>query len=272
MGMKMEYVLILVIILTVCIAGCTGPGATEKQAQIGHTITVASTIPPVRVGTTVKTAVATPIKETTAGMVPAKVFLGDYHWVEYRNSISVTMPPNPRYTWEERVRAERSMNTYRGIPSVRFKITTIQDYGECCIDNVVDTTKDGLITVDDRYYDLSSDRFLGGTETKTIKGELKPAIEVPGSQYTREDRPGGYLGIEPFGEMNVSLTSPGTETVTVPAGIWPDARKYTGNFRDGTPITFWVAPGTPVPVKYEFPDKYMDGEDGFQSFELKGWG
>jgi len=58
----------------------------------------------------------------------------------------------------------------------------------------------------------------------------------------------------------------------VPAGTYRDARKYTGKFHDGTPITIWVAPGVPVPVRFEFPYKEMDGVDPFRSYELKGWG
>ena len=80
------------------------------------------------------------------------------------------------------------------------------------------------------------------------------------------------MGIAPFGEMNINLTYQGTEPVRVPAGTYPAARKYTGNFRDGTPIAFWVAPGIPVPVQYQFPNKYLDGVDPYQSYELKGWG
>ena len=80
------------------------------------------------------------------------------------------------------------------------------------------------------------------------------------------------MGITPFREVNMTLADGGTESVTVPAGSYPDARKYTGKFRDGTPITFWIAPGVPVPIRYEFSNKYLDGEDPFQSYELKGWG
>ncbi|MFY9801276.1 MAG: hypothetical protein WAK10_08515, partial [Methanoregula sp.] len=125
----------------------------------------------------------------------------------------------------------------------------------------------------DRYYDISTNKFLGGNPAETIKGIVKPATDLPvKEQLSREDRPGGYLGIEPFGEMNITLTYEGTEIVRVPAGTFPNARKYTGNFHDGTPITFWVAQGIPVPVQYQFPNKYLDGVDPFQSFELKGWG
>jgi len=75
-----------------------------------------------------------------------------------------------------------------------------------------------------------------------------------------------------FREVNTSLTDEGTESVTVPVGTFPDARKYIGKFHDGTPITFWVAPGIPVPIRYEYSNKYLDGIDPLQVFELKGWG
>ena len=74
-----------------------------------------------------------------------------------------------------------------------------------------------------------------------------------------------------MGEMNTTLTDRGVETVTVPAGTYAGARKYTGSFRDGTPITFWVVPGIPVPVQYQFPNRYLDGVDPFQSYELMKW-
>jgi hypothetical protein len=102
---------------------------------------------------------------------------------------------------------------------------------------------------------------------------LKPAdYSAYYAEHSRENNPDGEMGITPFGDLNITLTDQGTESVTVPAGTYPDARKYTGNFYDGTPITFWVAPGVPVPVQYQFPNKYLDGEDPFQSYELKGYG
>ena len=49
---------------------------------------------------------------------------------------------------------------------------------------------------------------------------------------------------------------------------------------NGSPFSFillsdikgiWVV-GIPVPIQYPFPNKYPDGVDSFQSYELKGWG
>jgi hypothetical protein len=32
---------------------------------------------------------------------------------------------------------------------------------------------------------------------------------------------------------------------------------------------FWVVEGVPVPVRYQFPNKYLDEEEPFQSNELE---
>jgi len=210
--------------------------------------------------------------EVKATESPVKVFNGDYRWVEYRNNNTVTMPPNPRYQWEYALKTERSSGSYKGIPAIHFKITSTSDYSEWVGDKLMHTTN-GRIAVSDRYYDISTNKFLGGTWGETIKGIVKPVTDLPvNEQFSREDRPSYEMGIEPFGEMNITLTYEGIEIVTVPAGTFPDTRKYTGNFHDGTRITFWVAQGVPVPVQYQFPNTYLDGVDPFQSYELKNWG
>jgi hypothetical protein len=260
---------IFLIIIAVVFAGCTDSVA---QAPSVTTPQITSTIPK-----TTGTPQATPTRqpattvEIKATEKPVRVFKGDYHWVEYRNNNTVTMPPNPRYQWEYALKTERSSGSYQGIPAIHYKITSTSDYSEWIGDKLMHTTN-GRIAVSDRYYDISSNKFLGGTWAETIKGIVKPVTDLPvNKQFSREDRPAYDMGIEPFGEMNITLIYQGTESVTVPAGTYKDARKYTGKFRDGTPITFWVVPGIPVPVLYQFPNKNLDGVDPFQSYELKGW-
>lgn len=262
----------LLVVLALFLAGCSGfnqPGPSVTNPQVTATVTKMTSSSAAT--TALKTAITVPV---TAREIPVKVFNGEYHWVEYRENNTVTMPPNPRYQWEYDIKMERSTGKYEGSTAIHYKVTTISDYGECCINNVVTITKDGRIAVEETYYDTSTNRFLGETRFETIKGVLKPAVDssVYYTEHCREEQPCGEMGFEPFGEMNITLTYQGTESVTVPAGTYPAARKYTGNFRDGTPITFWVAPGIPVPVQYQFPNKYLDGEDPFQSYELKGWG
>lgn len=267
--MMMRFVVIILIITVVFFAGCASSDTPAHSVQVQQTITTGTAT----IGTPTVTTVRLPITpvevKTTAS--PVKIFSGDYHWVEYRLINSVTMPPNPRSQWEYNIKIERSNGAYKGTTAVRYKITITSDYPEL-VGNSVTITKDGSIIVDDRYYETSSDGFLGGTETNTIKGILKPTTDILSYQHSREDEPGGWLGITPFGEMNISLVNVGSESMTVPAGTYPEARKYVGGFKDGTPITFWVARGVPVPVKYEFPNKYQDGVNPFESFELEGWG
>jgi hypothetical protein len=202
---------------------------------------------------------------------PDKMFTGDYQWAEYRITITQTLPPNPRYSWEKTERVERSSGTYKGMPAVHYTITETSDYSEWVGQNLIHT-KDGMITVTERYFDAASNTFLGGTTTETINGKVNPSTELTHYNLYPEDRPSYEMGITPFGEMNISLARMGSEPVTVSSGTYPEARKYTGSFRDGTPVTFWIADGVPVPVRYQFPNKYLDGEDPFPSYALIGWG
>jgi hypothetical protein len=259
---------IFLIITVVVFAGCTNPAPSELPVTTPQI--------PVTVTKTIVTVTTTLNPQETLTQINTKnssikVFNGDYHWVEYRNNITQTLLPNPRYQWEQNERVERSESDYNGVPAVHYKTTTTLDYPEWVGDKLVHS-ENGWIIVADSYYDTLENTFLGRTSSETIKGVRKPATEIPaGTSFNREEKPSGEMGITPFGEMNITLTYDRTESVTVPAGTYPDARKYNGKFRDGTPITFWVVPGIPVPVRYQFPNKNLDGVDPFQSYELKGW-
>jgi hypothetical protein len=258
----------LLIILPVVFSGCTNPAPSE--------LLVTTPQIPVTVTKTIATVITTVNPQETITQINTKnssikVFNGDYHWVEYRNNITQTLPPNPRYQWEKNERVERADSDYKGTPATHYKTTTTLDYPEWVGDKLIHS-ESGWIIVTDSYYDELENTFLGGTSSETIKGVKKPLTEIPaGTSFNREEKPGGEMGITPFGEMNIILIYEGTESVTVPAGTSPEARKYTGKFRDGTPITFWVVPGIPVPVRYQFPNKDLDGLDPFQSYELKSW-
>lgn len=270
--MMREIITILLVLTAILFAGCTGQDKPVVPEQVQQTITPVST----SYGTPAMTTVlhtATTV-QVTATESPVKIFNGGYHWVEYRETSSVTMPPNPRFSWIYNHKLERSTKIYKGSPADHYKTTTISDYPECCIKDIVTITKDGGVYVEDIYFDTSTGRCLGGTLSNTIKGVSQPPEEIPedNASINSDVNYGGWMGITPFREVNMTLADGGTESVTVPAGSYPDARKYTGKFRDGTPITFWIVPGVPVPIRYEFSNKYLDGEDPFQSYELKSWG
>jgi hypothetical protein len=270
--MKREIVTILLILMAVSFTGCTGQDGPESGPALQQLITPGSMSHEITTVTTDRQPV-TPV-QITAPEDPVKIFNGGYRWVEYRENNTVTMPPNPRSSWLYNIRLERSTGNYNGNPAIHFRITTISDYSECCIDNIVTKIKDGRVSVEDSYYDASTDKLLGETYSETIKSVLQPPEDYTAyySQHNREDGPAGEMGITPFDDMNITLTDLGTESVTVLAGTYPDARKYSGKFQDGTQITFWVTPGVPVPVQYQFPNKHLDGVDPVQSYELKGWG
>jgi hypothetical protein len=258
----------LLIIFAVVFSGCTNPAPSELPVTTPQ-IPVKETKSIVSVATTVNPQET--ITQINTKNSSIKVFNGDYHWVEYRNNITQTLPPNPRYQWEKNERVERSQGDYKGTPAIHYKTTTTLDYPEWVGGKLIHS-ENGWIIVTDSYYDTLESTFLGGTSSETIKGVKKPVTEIAGgASFNREEKPSGEMGITPFGEMNITLTYEGTNPVTVPSGTYPDARKYTGKFRDGTPISFWVVPGIPVPVLYQFPNKDLDGVDPFQSYELKGW-
>jgi len=214
-----------------------------------------------------------PTPQAITAKSPALIFSGEYHHAQYRENDTVTMPPNPRFQWEYDLRVERSAGNYLGSPAIHYRVTRTSDYPEWVGDTLTQV-RDGWVAVEDTYYEPVTNRFLGEARTETIKGVVNPAAASSTyfTEQCREVQPCGEMGFEPFTEMNITLEDKGRESVTVPAGTYKDARKYTGRFRDGTPITFWVAPGVPVPLLYQFPNKYMDGESPFQSYELRGWG
>jgi len=270
--MKPETVLVCIVICMILGVGCTSQDEPVTPSQVQQTITPVSVFSATPAVTPAPQAVTTvPVTPTKS---PVRIFNGEYRWVEYRENSSTLMPPNPRSSWIYNHRLERSVENFRGIPAVHQKITTISDYPECCIDNVVTITQDGRVNVEDTWFDASTGRCLGGTLTGTIKGTIQPSEEIPEDKSLADagDRYGGWMGIIPFREVNMALADEGTEPVTVPLGTIPDAHRYTGNFHDGTLITFWVAPGIPVPIRYEYSNKYLDGIDPIQVFELKGWG
>jgi hypothetical protein len=260
----------ILIIAAVIFAGCTSSAQSSSTftPQVTATVTTPAGTPTV---TTARPPSATITAKATASPLAAITIFGEYKWGEYRNNITQTLPPNPRYQWEIATRIERSSGSYKGTPALHEKIIQTFDYAEW-VDHQLVTTKNGTVCITDRFFNASTDEILGGSMTETIKGVAQPEAVFSLGEYQRDDTPISTTGIMPFGEMNVTLTDKGTESVTVPAGTYPTARKYIGKFHDGTPITFWVVPGIPVPVQLRFPNKNLDGENPIQSFELRGWG
>jgi len=141
-------------------------------------------------------------------------------------------------------------------------------------DGILVTTKNGFHATEDTYFERSTKRFLGGTYTRSGGGLDNYKQTVPGDDTYREDHNWGWLLISPFDEMNHQLSPEGVESVTIPAGTFSYARKYSGKFHNltGFTVTFWVSGGIPVPVQYQVHNPDLGGENPVQTFELMGWG
>ncbi|MFA5237417.1 MAG: hypothetical protein WC362_06130 [Methanoregula sp.] len=242
-------------------------------AQVQQTITGGI---PVTAGTTVTVSpAATHIPAATITSSPAvsktpRLF-GEYGWVEYRNNITQTLPPNPRFQREIATKIEHSFGSYNGSQALHEKITQTFDYSTL-INHQLVTTKNGDVAITDRFFNISTGKLLGGSISETINGVAQPEVVFSSGEYLRDETPTSTTGIMPFGEMTITLTDLGAEPVTVPSGTYPSAEKYTGTFHDGTPITLWIASGIPVPVQFRFSNRHLDGEDPVQTFELIRWG
>jgi hypothetical protein len=90
---------------------------------------------------------------------------------------------------------------------------------------------------------------------------------IPGGSMTQDCSVNGGQAQRPQGNPNdvtseVQYTFAGIEPISVPAGTYPTASKYTSTYK-GTTTTFWTAPGVPGFVKMQTTDTVM---------ELNGWG
>ncbi|NMB78636.1 MAG: DUF3108 domain-containing protein [Methanomicrobiales archaeon] len=271
--MKRVSVAVSLIILAVVLAGCTHPAPPQVPTATPVIVEFSAQSPSELHNA--QTSVPQPVTtvQVTASNKPVRIFNGEYLWVEYRMNNSAILPPNPRLSFFYTVRMERSFTNYHGIPAIHEKYITISDYSELTGDSLTHV-KDGKKTVENLYFTESTDKFLGGTRLETTLGVEKTLEELSGFyvQHQKEDCPAGGLGIIPFSEMNIILIDDGSESVIVPFGTYPDARKYSGKFSDGTPITFWVTSEVPVPIQFQFSDRREDGFDPLDLYELTGWG
>jgi hypothetical protein len=269
--MKVEIVTILLVIAAVLLAGCTGQDEPVVPAQAQKTITPGSTSQ----GTVAVTTVPQPVTtvRVTATELPVRIFNGEYHWVEYRMNHSTSYNPGRRVYVVYVAKNERSSELNNGIPAIHEKITVTGDTFNWTGNFEKIITKNGFHSTQHLYFEKSTKRFLGGTFVASGIGEDKPEEILLGDETYCGDCFRSWLVITPFDEMNISLSAQGVESVTVPAGTYPDARKYIGNLLEGTPITFWVSEGIPVPVQYQIQNSPgADGDDPLESYELMGWG
>jgi len=134
----------------------------------------------------------------------------------------------------------------------------------------VEGNGDGIwdITMDDMYYDAYGN--MQSMHRRVIKdGSLLEDRDYPPADMNRGTP-----------DCTGSIFSPvytylGTDSITVPAGTYPDAMKYfqkitdDPDYRKNATITYWFAHEVPVPVKWVLEDH----DKGLMfTYELKGWG
>jgi hypothetical protein len=101
----------------------------------------------------------------------------------------------------------------------------------------VDITTQGASVISKTWLDKTTYACLKASSVVTTNGQqMENAVECP------KDGPNSASSTEA-----PTLTSTGTESVTVPAGTF-SAKKYT---LDNT-MTYWYADSVPIPVKIEF--------------------
>jgi hypothetical protein len=97
--------------------------------------------------------------------------------------------------------------------------------------------------------------------------------DLPGGSMTIDCSSKGQTSTQP-GQSNpanvksdAKFTFVGIEPVSVGAGTYPTASKYTITSQGGDTMYYWTAPGVPTFVKFMSPSK-----DGDVVMELNGWG
>jgi hypothetical protein len=231
--MKTVYVsmglLVLVIIALVC-AGCTTQPAATQAGNSGQGNQASVTA-----GTT---SSASSSQQAGSTVGSTSVFGTSYTWMEYRMTSSVAGNAITTDT-----KTERSNGDYKGTPAIHLRIST--------------TSSSGMTSIYDVYYDTAMKSLLGGTTTLTING-----------QTTTRDIPPAQLQNLQSANFNsdFTLTFAGAESVSVPAGTYPAATKYTATVKN-VGMTYWKASGVPVPVKWT-----SSMPQGSSTAELVGWG
>lgn len=246
---KLLSAVALLIIIAAISAGCSGPGQSpppEIGQQSNYTVT----------STAIPDTVDHSGSQIENGLKPGDevnstdVFGRNYFWCEYKDNITSEMPPNGVVQSFYFSRIERSIGEYNGTPAIHYRSVSKGENWE---------------VISDQFIDTSVSNQLGGSIVNIKENQIYSTEDYALEPLNQENRP--------FGEKIHTYVYQGTESVTVPAGTFPEARKYIRYNSDNTVgCTYWFEPGIPVPVLYQFSNKYITGYNGFESHELMGWG
>ncbi len=226
---------ILVVIAITCM-GCTSQTTTSQNDSV-----LVPTASGTSTANTPSLAASPTLPQVGSIVSSTSIFSKNYNWYEYQ---ATTAAGGKTTTMD--MKTERSTGTYQGKSAIHYTITAT-------------SSADNFNIVYDAYADSSSNAILGGTMTTTFNGKRqKTTTDIPPIQISQQE-------VTNF-EKAAPLTFAGTEPVSVPAGSYPAANKYTRTINETT-ITYWSALGIPVPVKTiaSFPS-------GSITSELVGWG
>ena len=223
---RISIIAIILVVIAVAIAGCSSTAPTTPTTWGTPAATTAAGAPS---GTT-----------SAAGSVVSGANLfgnANYKWFEYKMT-SKDMSSN--------MKTEVSQDTYQGKAATHTKMTSTM------------TTPMAATTITDMYVDASG-VSLGGHIKMISNGQTVLDQDIPPGDTSKAPK-------DPNTDKTVQYTFVGVEPVSVPAGTYPAASKYTATIQ-GMTSTYWTAPGVPMFVKM-----VIKSTDGDITQELVGWG
>jgi hypothetical protein len=219
---------IMLVVIAVALAGCSSTGPTAP-ASGG---TPASTSSP-------GAALGASSSPAAGSVVSGANLFGNsnYKWYEYKMTAK-DMSSN--------IKTEVSQDTYQGKTATHSKMTNTM------------TKPMASTTITDTYVDASG-VFLGGHMKMIANGQTIIDQDIPPGDSSKAPK-------DPNADKTVQYIFVGVEPVTVPAGTYPAAMKYTATSQ-GMTSTYWTSTGVPTFVKM-----VIKSTDGDITEELVGWG
>lgn len=225
---RISIIAILLVVIAVAIAGCSSTSPTAPATGGAPAATTTG-------GATSGGSSAPAAGSVVSG---AGIFgNANYKWFEYKMTAK-DMSSN--------MKTEVSQDTYQGKAATHTKMTSTM------------TTPMAATTITDMYMDASG-VSLGGHMKMISNGQTVLDQDIPPGDTSKAPK-------NPNADKTVQYTFVGVEPVTVPAGTYPAAMKYTATIQ-GMTSTYWTAPGIPMFVKM-----VVKSTDGDITQELVGWG
>jgi len=282
---------LIIVIVTLIAAGCTDTPSAGQETTLSDGLQQGgqSPVTPTTTHSTARqTGTVSPAPTTPACAYPP---LNPWTWVpeSYSSAGKPALPPapgilvskadlfgTPSLKWEEYEYSQQ----IKGLPD---------SYGTSRTTKTVETNNGLSVIHENHTYGLHLKGNSEGIGDATMDDMYYDTYGNMQSMHRRVIKDGSFLEDRDYPPENLNRGTPdctggifspvytylGTDSITVPAGTYPDAMKYTRkitddqNYSKNTTITYWFAHGVPVPVRWtiEDPDKGK-----LFNYELKGWG